>query len=68
MSGENTKQFAIDGQYRDLGAMTVEAQTQSLTSYCNEHPMAQFVKAVLDLYGKLPLKKRTPPASTGKHA
>ena len=64
MSGENYTQFAIDGQYRDLEAMTMEAQQKSLASYCDEHPMAEFVKAVLDLYGKLPLKKYTPPAST----
>jgi hypothetical protein len=43
--------------------MTLEAQEQSLRNYCDEHPMAEFVKAVLDLYGKLPLKKYTPPAS-----
>jgi hypothetical protein len=52
-----------NGQYRDLQAMTLEAQEQSLRNYCDEHPMAEFVKAVLDLYGKLPLKKYTPPAS-----
>jgi hypothetical protein len=63
MSGENNSQFAIDGQYRDLEAITVEAQQKSLTSYCDEHPMARFVTAVLDLYGKLPLKKYPPPAS-----
>jgi hypothetical protein len=37
--------------------MTLDAQTRSLREYCDEHPLAQFIKAVLDLYGKLPLKK-----------
>ena len=51
------------GQYRDLAAMSIEAQEQSLRNYCDEHPMAEFVKAVMDLYFKLPLKKYTPPTS-----
>jgi hypothetical protein len=63
MSGANLNQWTSNGQYRDLQAMTLEAQEQSLRNYCDEHPMAEFVKAVLDLYGKLPLKKYTPPAS-----
>jgi hypothetical protein len=46
--------------------MTLDAQTRSLREYCDEHPLAQFIKAVLDLYGKLPLKKYTPPASTSQ--
>jgi hypothetical protein len=63
MSGENTSQLASDGQYRDLGAMTFKAQETSIRNYCDEHPMAEFFKAVLDLYGKLPLEKYTPPTS-----
>jgi hypothetical protein len=52
------------GQYRDLAAMSLDAQKASLRNYCDEHPMAEFVKAVIDLYFKLPMKKYTPPAST----
>jgi hypothetical protein len=63
MSGANLNQWTSNGLYRDLQAMTLEAQEQSLRNYCDEHPMAEFVKAVLDLYGKLPLKRYTPPAS-----
>jgi hypothetical protein len=51
------------GQYRDSQAMTIEAQEQSLRTYCDEHPMAEFVKAAMDLYFKLPLKKYTAPTS-----
>jgi hypothetical protein len=61
MSGMNIS--LPPGQYRDLQAMTVEAQEQDLRNYCDEHPVADFAKAVLDLYLKLPLKKYTPPAS-----
>jgi hypothetical protein len=61
MSGANAS--LTNGQYRDLQAMTIEAQEARLRSYCDEHPMAEFVKAAIDLYFKLPLKKYTPPAS-----
>jgi len=64
MSGENLSISPRSTQYRDLAALSVDAQKESLRNYCDEHPMAEFVKAVLDLYFKLPLKKYTPPAST----
>ena len=63
MSGANICSLE-HGQYRDLQAMTVEAQEQSLRNYCDQHPMAELAEAVIVLYGKLPLKKHTPPAST----
>jgi hypothetical protein len=52
-----------NGKYRDLQAMTVEEQQQSLREYCDKHPMATFSKAVLDLYNKLPAKSYTPSTS-----
>jgi hypothetical protein len=66
MSGENLSQFASDGQYRDLEAMTDEAQEASLRNYCDEHPMAEFYKAVMDLYSKLPVKKHNPPSPSSR--
>jgi hypothetical protein len=63
MSGANMGLTVTEGQYRDLAAMTIEAQEASLRNYCDEHPMAEFLKAAVDLYLKLPLKKYTPPAS-----
>jgi len=50
-------------QYRDLAAITIEAQEASLRSYCDEHPMAEFWKAAMGLYFKFPLKKYTPRTS-----
>jgi hypothetical protein len=61
MSGANMG--LTNGQYRDLAAMTIQAQEESLRNYCDEHPMAEFIKAVIDLYVKLPMKKYTAPAS-----
>jgi hypothetical protein len=46
--------------------MTLEAQESFLRNYCDEHPMGEFIKGVMDLYCKLPLKKYTPPASTSR--
>jgi hypothetical protein len=63
MSGLNMASLQ-NGQYRDLAAMTIEAEEASLRNYCDEHPMAEFWKAAVDLYFKLPLKNNTPPAST----
>jgi len=60
MSGANAS--LTNGQYRDLAALSLDAQKASLRNYCDEHPMAEFGKAVLDLYGKLPLKQGTPPS------
>jgi len=62
MSGENLSISAKSTGYRDLQAMTIEAQTQSLRNYCDEHPLAEFVDAVIDLYVKLPLKNYPPPS------
>jgi hypothetical protein len=52
-----------NGQYRDLAAMTLEAQEEDLRRYCDEHPMGVFIKGVMDLYFKLPMKKYTAPTS-----
>jgi hypothetical protein len=61
MSGQNLSPGST--QYRDLAAMSLDAQKESLRNYCDEHPMAELVKGVIDLYLKLPLKKYPPPAS-----
>jgi hypothetical protein len=64
MSGANASETKHSGHHRDLQAMTIEAQQESLRTYCDEHPMAEFVKAAIDLWNKLPWTKLTPPAST----
>jgi hypothetical protein len=64
MSAVNANEMLNHGTYRDLQAMAIEAQQESLRSYCDKHPMADFWNAALDLLPKLPLKKWTPPTST----
>lgn len=63
MSGMNMEALLTKKLYRDLEAMTIAAQKQSIFSYCDNHPLAQFMSAVLDLYKQFPLKKFSPPPS-----
>jgi hypothetical protein len=55
MSGLNVS--LPPGTYRDMAAITLEAQKAALRNYCDQHPLTEYGKGVLDLYGKLPMKK-----------
>jgi hypothetical protein len=66
MTGANALEIKHSGHYRDLEAMTIEDQQERLRNYCDEHPMAEFVKAAIDLWNKLPWKKVNPPTSTSQ--
>jgi hypothetical protein len=66
MTGANIRESKQSGRYRDLQAMTIEAQQESLRNYCDEHPMAEFIKAAIDLWNKLPWAKLNSPASTSQ--
>ena len=50
MSGFNYSDTAMA---RDLNSMSVDQQQRYLTSYCSQHPLNEFYKAVRDLYSKL---------------
>jgi hypothetical protein len=56
MNGVNVS-VKKDVGHRDLGAITVEAQKTSLRNYCDDHPLAEFWEAVINLYGKFPAKE-----------
>jgi hypothetical protein len=44
--------------YRDLGdEKSLQTQAMHIRQFCNNHPLATFVEAVMDLYVSLPLKK-----------
>ena len=51
MSGWN---FSTLPKYRELGAESYEAQMMHIRNYCDQHPLAAFVQAVMDLYVTLP--------------
>lgn len=56
MSGWNMS-LAPTGEYRDLAALSLDVQKHVLHAYCDEHPLAEFMKAATELYFRLPLKK-----------
>lgn len=54
MTGMNLASRANGGIAKDLSAKSVGDQTAFIRSYCDEHPLAQYWKAVADLYFSFP--------------
>ncbi len=46
-------------QNRDLNSIPIEVQKYAIRSYCNESPLALYLDAVLDLYGRFSLVEFT---------
>lgn len=40
--------------FRDMSVKTIEAQNEHIRLYCNGHPLASYVQAVLDFFATLP--------------
>lgn len=52
--------FSLAGSknvFRDLDTKSFETQATYLRQYCNDHPLATFFQAVVDLFSTLPFKK-----------
>jgi hypothetical protein len=45
--------------FRDMSAKTVEVQNAHIRMYCNAHPLASYVQAVLDFFSTLPQRPGT---------
>src|SRR5258706_16471380 len=43
--------------YRDINGDDIQAHKAHIRAYCDAHPLAQYVAAVLDLYGTFPPKR-----------
>lgn len=41
--------------FRNLAAIPIDQQHRKIREYCNQHPSADFDKAVMDLYMALPM-------------
>jgi hypothetical protein len=54
MSGLNMAAPHAGRQARNLKAITTEEQEVRIRSYCDQHPGADYIDAVIDLYGSLP--------------
>jgi hypothetical protein len=57
MSGANLLTMRDQKQFRDLGAKPYEMQMMQIRNYCDSHPLATFVSAVLDTFSALPSRK-----------
>ena len=55
MSGLNTVFIAHKMPSRNLGARTIPQQQSHIRAYCDQHPLAEYVQAVLSLMETLPL-------------
>jgi hypothetical protein len=47
------------GDSRDLAAMPTDEQMAHIKKYCNAHPFADYIDAVMDLYKGFPENKNT---------
>ena len=56
MSAFNNVSIAAEKPWRDLSAMSVEAQAAHIRRYCDQHPLEKYIDAVHNLLGALPLK------------
>jgi hypothetical protein len=57
MSGLNASDARASGRARDLSSMTPEDQQRFLRNYCKEHPLADYLQGVLELYSQLKFAK-----------
>jgi hypothetical protein len=54
MSGWNAGALSDQKALRDLGVKTAEDESRAIRYYCDAHPLASFLDAVLDVYFSLP--------------
>jgi hypothetical protein len=59
MSGINYAKVEATGGSRDLSALPTDEQMARIKKYCNEHPLADYIDAVMDLYKGFPQNEKT---------
>jgi hypothetical protein len=64
MSGMNNKQIEESGNSVNLNSITTKEQKQLIRLYCDAHPLAPYLHAVMDLYYNH-LSPNKPVTSTG---
>jgi hypothetical protein len=60
MSGLNSLVSATGKVPRDLNGLALPDQEARIRSYCDQHPLGNYVDAVMDLYGALPFMRGNP--------
>ena len=53
MSGMNWIDVKHDRTSKDIMSLSTADQKQLIRNYCNEHPLASFWEAVIDVYNRL---------------
>jgi hypothetical protein len=53
MTGLNMKEILATGKLQDLNSITLDHQKQMMRDYCVQHPLVDYMVAVVDLYKKL---------------
>jgi hypothetical protein len=57
MSGLNFAAIGNSGISMNLHSMSTDQQRRAIRAYCNDHPLANYVDAVLDVYGRFSMNK-----------
>jgi hypothetical protein len=60
MSGLNASDVKATGRARDISSMTTTEQKAYLRSYCDAHPLSEYMYGVWDLYMKLKVAMPNP--------
>jgi hypothetical protein len=60
MAGLNATDIKATGRARDISSITSDEQKGYLRSYCDAHPLSEYMYAVWDLYMKLEVAKPSP--------
>jgi hypothetical protein len=58
MSGLNLESVTNYQMYRDISGTDMTSHKIQIRGYCDSHPLAQYVGAVLDLYKSFPIKRQ----------
>jgi hypothetical protein len=57
MSGINGVKLAANGESKDLGSISQDEQKWSIRNYCNNHPLEDYMGAVMQVYNSLKASK-----------
>jgi hypothetical protein len=54
LSGANQAVKSLSRPLRDLSGLPLDAQKAFIRGYCDQHPLAQYCDAVIELYSQFP--------------
>ena len=57
MSGINSALIGDSGLSKNLNSMSIDQQKRAIRAYCNDHPLANYIDAIWDLFNRFSLNK-----------